>query len=677
MKNLNIEFHVFPSTHKNQVCIYATIENDIISFTTGYVHGDVIDTNGSIKLFWTGSDNFIVGRNDSTNYGLVSTQKVLSSVQIPQHLKNQFQSEGCTLELPKTSPEQPKNKPSRPPSQKPILPVIAKPTYPSPANLAKLAKQKPSGKPPSKTEEKERDDLRKKWKPKNPLVTPFIGGWHDPNGEEIFIYPSTQEKRICSVRAIGDKYDIQHNIVMGNAEGKDVLIGKTKQLFSLGTPNVLAIRDSKTAPLRQLVAIPGSPDLSAGDAEELERRGCIASLPGNKPKLLIRTGGNSRLLDISGELSSNHEKVDHPITIKQSGVLTVVLKGLSDNADVSLIDQSNRIIALLPEDGTTEEKLRRFIQPGNYVISVRRPKYQSDEKLIKYTLESNLNARESDDRKFKIQLDFSAIDEKVSQLKIWPGDAEIIKQAANDAVARWESVIVQSSNDGYHLINLKVMQYKPSKKEEEKPEIAKITIATAGADEGYSNYLAGIIDRKADVLTQATLNVNTNYNDTRTIVSKEHLTNTMIHEIGHVLGINPANQVFLDQHDVSLGNKSVVECAKEGGNVLYVGKYGVRSYQELLQDSGVQNNGLVTNGKINEFRKCDTGIPTDNMLSHWLDSRFGNEVMSAYVEGGKSRLPLSKFTISVLRDMGWQVNYGAADDYQLPKESSKPKSKKR
>jgi hypothetical protein len=175
------------------------------------------------------------------------------------------------------APGQPKLPPSK---AKPLPPVIAKPTYPSPANLANLAKQKPSGKPPSKTEEKERDDLRKQWKPKNPLVTPFIGGWRDPNGEEIFIYPSDQEKRICSVRAIGDKYDIQHNIVMGNAEGKDVLIGKTKQLFSLGKPNVLAIRDSKTSSLRQLVAIPGSPDLDAGDVGELERRGCIAALPG-------------------------------------------------------------------------------------------------------------------------------------------------------------------------------------------------------------------------------------------------------------------------------------------------------------------------------------------------------------------------------------------------------------
>ncbi len=187
----------------------------------------------------------------------------------------------------KTS-EKPKVKPSKSHSPKPIVPVIAKPTYPSPEKLANLAKQKPLGKPPSKTEEKALDNLRKQWRPKNPLVTPFIGGWRDPSGEEIFIYPSNQEKRICSVRAIGDKYDIQHNIVMGNAEGKDVLIGKTKQLFNLGKPNVLAIRDSKTAPLRQLVAIPGSPNLSASDNAELEQRGCTTALPGITPEQATR-----------------------------------------------------------------------------------------------------------------------------------------------------------------------------------------------------------------------------------------------------------------------------------------------------------------------------------------------------------------------------------------------------
>jgi pimeloyl-ACP methyl ester carboxylesterase len=225
------------------------------------------------------------------------------------HWASQLRATGCFItpsdfieaassnKSPGISASKPVGKPI--PSPKPIVPVIAKPTYPFPQNLAQIAKQKPSGKPPSKTEEKARDNLRKQWKPKNPLVTPFIGGWEDPNGEEIFIYPSTQEKRICSVRAIGDKYDIQHHIVMGNTEGKDVLIGKTKQLFSLGKPNVLAIRDSKTSPLRQLVAIPGSPDLSAGDAGELERRGCIASLPGGTAGTIAIATPNQNVTEVT------------------------------------------------------------------------------------------------------------------------------------------------------------------------------------------------------------------------------------------------------------------------------------------------------------------------------------------------------------------------------------------
>jgi pimeloyl-ACP methyl ester carboxylesterase len=177
------------------------------------------------------------------------------------------------------SPEKPVGRPSGPPSKN-LSPVAAKPTYSVPEELAKLAKQKPSGKPPSQAEEKERDGLRKAWQSKNRLVTPFIGGWIDPKGQELFVYPSTKPRVVCFVRKIDDKYAIDQGAVMGNAEGKDVTFDTTKQLFNLGKPNAIAIRNSSKDPLQQLTAIPGSPDLNASDKEELEQRECITSLPG-------------------------------------------------------------------------------------------------------------------------------------------------------------------------------------------------------------------------------------------------------------------------------------------------------------------------------------------------------------------------------------------------------------
>jgi hypothetical protein len=572
---------------------------------------------------------------------------------------------------PSTTSEQQIGKPARPPSPKPIVPVIAKPTYPSPATLAILAKQKPSGKPPSKTEEKELDDLRKQWRPKNPLVTPFIGGWRDPNGEEIFIYPSTQAKRICSVRAIGNKYDIQHNIVMGNAEGKDVLIGKTKQLFSLGTPNVLAIRDSKTAPLRQLVAIPGSPDLSTSDMEELEQRGCTMALPGTKGAEEDLTPDFSK----NGELAVGRQQVDYPISINRSGVLNIHLQSLSNDADVSLIrlSEPSSVIASLPETGTTAENLRRFVEPGQYRISVNRPKYQSNKRSIKFVVETKFDAKKADDRKFKFELDFKRLDRAVAKGELKAEDAKKIKQASADAVKRWEQVIVHSINHAHLLINLKIEH-----RLHENPNL----IAEGGVDKGHEDYLSKLAanqneSSKINFNIESTIGVNTKYEGREAVAPIGQLTNTIIHEIGHVLGINPSNRTYMDNMGTSKGGNNFVTCAKENGDVFYRGKYGVLAYQELLSDSERKSDSGISDGKIAQIRKCksDAG-KSDDTVAHWLDSAFGNEIMSAYVDEGENPLPLSKFTLSVLRDMGWPVNYGAADDYMLPKESRKPKSKK-
>ena len=50
---------------------------------------------------------------------------------------------------------------------------------------------------------------------------------------------------------------------------------------------------------------------------------------------------------------------------------------------------------------------------------------------------------------------------------------------------------------------------------------------------------------------------------------------------------------------------------------------------------------------------------------HWRETTFGNELMTGFLDGGIN--PLSRVTVGALEDMGYQVNYQAADqDYQLP-----------
>jgi hypothetical protein len=48
--------------------------------------------------------------------------------------------------------------------------------------------------------------------------------------------------------------------------------------------------------------------------------------------------------------------------------------------------------------------------------------------------------------------------------------------------------------------------------------------------------------------------------------------------------------------------------------------------------------------------------------SHWSDSLFNNELMTGYINSGKLN-PLSKVTVGSLQDLGYTVNYAAADAY--------------
>ncbi len=49
---------------------------------------------------------------------------------------------------------------------------------------------------------------------------------------------------------------------------------------------------------------------------------------------------------------------------------------------------------------------------------------------------------------------------------------------------------------------------------------------------------------------------------------------------------------------------------------------------------------------------------------HWRESVFGNELMTGFLDGGVN--PLSRMTIASLEDLGYSVNYDAADPFELP-----------
>ena len=120
------------------------------------------------------------------------------------------------------------------------------------------------------------------------------------------------------------------------------------------------------------------------------------------------------------------------------------------------------------------------------------------------------------------------------------------------------------------------------------------------------------------------------------------LTNVILHEMGHVLGIGTlwGQRNFLDVTDAT--------------NPLYVGANALREYRTLAANATA------------------TGVPVENTGGagtaggHWRESVFKTELMTGYAEQPGVAMPISRMTVGGLQDLGYMVNYAAADPYVLP-----------
>lgn len=112
----------------------------------------------------------------------------------------------------------------------------------------------------------------------------------------------------------------------------------------------------------------------------------------------------------------------------------------------------------------------------------------------------------------------------------------------------------------------------------------------------------------------------------------------ILHEMGHVLGIGTVWD-------------SLVSGAGTA-NPRFIGARATAAYNQI-------------------FSRNENGVPVENTGSpgtrdsHWRDSILSNEVMTGYLGPGAVQ-PLSRITIAALADMGYTVNFAAADQYVPP-----------
>lgn len=133
------------------------------------------------------------------------------------------------------------------------------------------------------------------------------------------------------------------------------------------------------------------------------------------------------------------------------------------------------------------------------------------------------------------------------------------------------------------------------------------------------------------------------------------LVNVVIHEMGHVLGI---------------------------GNLW--------EYMGLIQGSGTKNPTFIGQRTMCEYaqligEKMPIPVPIENIgdegtrEGHWRESIFGDEVMTSYLDGTVHLM--SRITVAALQDMGYSVNFDAADQFftqsYLPPDRSGGKSQEK
>jgi len=118
----------------------------------------------------------------------------------------------------------------------------------------------------------------------------------------------------------------------------------------------------------------------------------------------------------------------------------------------------------------------------------------------------------------------------------------------------------------------------------------------------------------------------------------------VIHEMAHVLGLGTLWELF------GLNTQDGVPNGTAVGR--YIGPNALREYNTLLDAAGPGATDA-------------TFVPLANEpgFAHWDEDLFGNELMTPFVAPGA--LPFSALSIGALADLGYTVNYAAADAYSL------------
>lgn len=367
----------------------------------------------------------------------------------------------------------------------------------------------------------------------------------------------------------------------------------------------------------------------------------------------------------SGTVSDTTQSNFFKFTVSESGIFTANLAGLTGDADVRLIrDYDNNgvidkvedrqvgdrpknvyidkdeveIVAWQPNRDDSPESIRAFLEVGEYFLEVNSP-YKA---TTNYNVATTFTPAATDPLEFKINVNLTSDAQKALN----PTLQKIVTEAGN----YWSRVITHSTFPEQHIINIDV-----DVKVEDKG-----TLASASPKGDYSKDTNG---RPMAKKGKSTINIESsvlkNYQD-----YPRFLYDTMVHEFGHVIGFWGDSPKDLGKNNEkaephSWNNRNLVDLdlvnldASKNQTPLYTGTFASIAYGELLGTNKPEPLPVTLVGSAGSD------------YSHWSKDVFGPE---GQTESGSKRVlaPFSVISIASTRDLGYNVNYGAAEPYTVP-----------